>query len=261
MRKSPINTYSLKWSCGLHGLLLTCAAIAPLLLQSRPRPTPLVTEFIVVVDENLIEPASDTPSPAPTPDPTPPKPEPIPDPKPPEKLPDLKDVIPIEPPKKKPEPPKDPPKEPPKKPEPFKKGERVTRPADPKQQDFRTLKPVTQKALTQAEIKKLLDAGAKPGTRNQVPQDEASRCYTLITQALYNVWAQPGAGGGNPTAMLEIRLDSTGRIVSYDIRRSSGNAHFDQTVLKAAANCPPIRGLSQAFLKQYDRLNVEFKLQ
>ena len=257
MRKSPINTYSLKWSCGLHGLLLFSAAIVPLLPQYRPRTMPLVTEFTVVLEENLIEPTIVSPTPAPTPDP--PKVEPIPDPKPPEKLPDPKDVIPIEqkkPPEKKPEK-----KEPEKKPEPtpFKKGERVTR-TDPKQEDFSKLPPV-EKALTPAEIKKLLDAGAKPGPRNQVPPNEASRCFSLIKQALYDVWVQPGAGGGNPTAMLEIRLDATGHIASYRITRTSGNAHFDETILKAAANCPPIRGLSLSFLKQYERLTIEFMLE
>ena len=45
------------------------------------------------------------------------------------------------------------------------------------------------------------------------------------------------------------------------IRQSSGSAYFDQTVLKAAANAAPIRGLSLAFLKQYESLTVEFKLE
>ena len=257
MRKSPINTYSLKWSCGLHGLLLFSAAIVPLLPQYRPREIPLITEFTVVLKENLIEPAAVSPSPAPTPDPTPPKPEPIPEPKKPAALPEPKDVIPIEPPKKKEKP--DPPKPP--EPTPFQKGKRVELPPDKKQPDFSKLKPVTEKQLTKAEIEKLLRDGVKPGVRNQVPPNEASRCFSLIKQALYDAWAQPGAGGGNPVATLEIRLDSTGRIISYQITKTSGNPHFDQTVLKAAAACQPIRGLSLGFLKQYERLTVEFRLQ
>jgi len=262
MRKSPVNAYSLKWSCGLHGLLLFSAAIIPLLPHSRPREIQLITEFTVVLEENLIEPATVSPSPTPMPEPQRPKPEPMPEPKPPEKLPEPKDVIPIEPIKKpqekKPDPPKKP--EPPPKREFVRSTTRVERPVSNNQQDFTKLKPVTEKKLTPAEIRKLLDDGAKPGTRNQIPQDEISRCYSLIVQALYNAWAQPGSAGGNPVATLEIRFDSTGRIISYRITKSSGDAHYDQTVLKAAANCPPIRGLTQGFLKQYDKLTVEFKL-
>jgi TonB family protein len=89
-----------------------------------------------------------------------------------------------------------------------------------------------------------------------------SRCVLLVRRAMYEAWDQPGAGEtGSRPALLDIRLDSSGRVVSYRIRQSSGSAFFDQTVLKAAANVAPIRGLSVAFLKQYETLTVEFKLE
>ena len=261
MSRNPINSYSLKWSCSLHGLLLFSAALIPYLPQFRPREMPVVTEFTVVLEENLVEPVSSSQPPVQTPDPRPPEPVPRPDPKPPEALPEPKDAIDI-----KPKPPKEPPKEtpkepPPKKPE-FQKGKRVELPPDKKQPDFsKTYKRVTEPALSREEIKRLLNDGAKPGTRNQVPQDEASRCFSIIKGALYNAWDQPGSADAGRVARLEIRLDSTGRIVSYRISQSSGNAAFDQTVLKAAASCPPIRGLSVAFLKRYEVLIMEFKLE
>jgi len=259
MRKSPINTYSLKWSCGLHGFLLFSAAIVPLLPQYRPREI-LVTEFTVVLEENLIEPSPVSPSPTP-PAPTLLKTDPTPDPKPPEELPPIKDVIPIDQQKKK-----DTKKEldPPKPPEskPFKKGERVERTEVKPKEDFTNLQRVTEKQLTKAEIEKLLRDGAKSDVRNQVPPNEVSRCFSLIKQALYDAWAQPGSAGGTPTAVLEIRLNSAGKIIDYRITRTSGNAYFDKTVLKAAAVCcQPIRGLSASFLKQYETLTVTFELQ
>ena len=123
-------------------------------------------------------------------------------------------------------------------------------------------KPVTDKKLSRAEIEKALRDGARAGTRNSIPEDEISRCVLLVRRALYEAWVQPGAGDAGPRpALLDIRLDSTGRIVSYRIRQSSGSAYFDQTVLKAAANAQPIRGLSLAFLKHYEVLTVEFKLE
>jgi TonB family protein len=79
---------------------------------------------------------------------------------------------------------------------------------------------------------------------------------------MYEAWEQPGVGDAGPRpALLDIRLDGAGRVVSYRIRQSSGSAYFDQTVLKAAANVAPIRGLSLAFLRQYETLTVEFKLE
>lgn len=278
VKKGPVNSYSLKWSLSFHGALLALAVVLPLLPMFRKKELAIPLDFTVVLEENEVapnvppqpEPPPKTPEPPkPEPEPDPPKPVPIPDPvvkdpvvvkkvekpKPPEKKPDPP------PPKKKPEPPKPPEKKP------FVKGTRVeARPAQPSQ-DFTKLKPVTtapvtEKRLTKAEIAKALQDGAKPGTRNVLPEDEVSRCVMLVRRAMYEAWEQPGAGDAGPRpALLDIRLDSSGRVVSYRIRQSSGSAYFDQTVLKAAANVAPIRGLSLAFLKQYETLTVEFKLE
>jgi TonB family protein len=116
--------------------------------------------------------------------------------------------------------------------------------------------------LTRAEIEKALRDGARPGSRNVIPQDEIARCVTLVRRAMYEAWEQPGSGdAGSRPALLDIRLDQAGRVVSYRIRQSSGSPYFDQTVLKAAANAAPIRGLTPAFLKRYETLTVEFKLE
>lgn len=281
MKKGPVNSYSLKWSLSLHGTLLMLAVVLPLLPMFRKKELSIPLDFTVVLDENEVEPnvPPQPEPPAKTPEP-PTKSVPLPDPPKPLPLPDPpKDAVVIKktekpkPPEKKPEPPQpkppekkpDPPKPPEKKP--FVKGTRVeARPPQPTQ-DFTKLKPVTtapvtEKRLTKAEIAKALQDGAKPGTRNVLPEDEVSRCVMLVRRAMYEAWEQPGAGDAGPRpALLDIRLDSTGRVVSYRIRQSSGSAYFDQTVLKAAANVAPIRGLSLAFLKQYETLTVEFKLE
>ncbi|HHU16422.1 MAG: TonB C-terminal domain-containing protein [Kiritimatiellae bacterium] len=295
MKTGPVNSYSLKWSMVLHGLLLVTAVVVPLIPGCRPKELTIPVDFTVVLEENLVEPnvPDDVPEPEPTPDPPkpeplpdPPKPEPLPDPPKPQPLPDPpKDVVATEkkpdPPKKKPDPPKKQPekkptppkpKPPPKKQE-FQKGKRVEA-AKPKQPRFEDLykpydpskptstKPVTDKKLSRAEIEKALRAGARPGTRNIIPEDEIARCVLLVRRALYDAWSQPGSADAGPRpALLDIRLDGAGRIVSYRIRQSSGSAYFDQTVLKAAANAQPIRGLSSNFLKQYENLTVEFKLE
>lgn len=284
MNTGPVNSYSLKWSMALHGVLLFLAVVVPLLPSFRPKEVAIPLDFTVVLEENLVEPnvPPDTvkaeqvkpPDPEPEPEPAPLKPVPLPDPP--------KDAVVVE---KKKEPEKKKPPEPVKKPDPvkktepakkpeFKKGKRVEAPKKPQQPKFEELykpydpskpasvKPLTDKKLSRAEIEKALRDGARPGVRNEIPADEISRCVFLVKRAMYEAWEQPGAGDAGPRpALLDIRLDSSGRIVSYRIRQSSGSAFFDQTVLKAAANAAPIRGLSLAFLKQYESLTVEFKLE
>lgn len=280
MKKGPVNSYSLKWSCALHGLLLFLTVLAPLLPAFRPKEIAIPVDFTVVLEDNLVEPnvrpEPETPvRPSPEPSPEPEAPPPVPLPAPPkEAIPVEKKKEPEKKPEKKKEPEKKPEKPPEKKPEPFKKGKRVEAPKKPQQPKFEELykpfdptkpvstKPLTDKKLSRAEIERALLAGARPGTRNEIPQDEMSRCVLLVKRAMYEAWEQPGAGEAGPRpALLDIRLDSSGRVVSYRIRQSSGSAYFDQTVLKAAANAAPIRGLSLAFLKQYETLTVEFKLE
>jgi len=275
MRPGPVNTFSLKWSLALHGVLLAAVAFVPWVPGCRQKELIIPLDFTVVLDEHLAAPdVPESPEPI-TPDPPPPTPPP-PDPSPPKPLPPLPpDAVPIEP--KKPDPPPkkpevkkppEPPKPPPKKPEPpppkptFVRGTRVEAPK-PKQPDFdKIYKPVTDPKLSRKEIEDALRGGAKPGIRNSIPEDELSRCVVLVRRALFDAWVQPGRSDAGPRpALLDIRLDSSGRIVSYDIRQSSGSAFFDQTVRKAAANAQPIRGLTLAFLKQYETLTVEFKLE
>ncbi len=281
MKKGPVNAYSLKWSCALHGLLLLAALILPLLPFFRRQEITIPVDFTVVLEDNLTPP-NVPPEPAPkAPDKPVPQTEPAPNAPPPKPLPDPpKDAVVLEkkpePEKKKlPEKPKEPekktPPEKPKEPEkkPFVKGRRVEEPARPPQpkEDFTKLKPVTTKPVTDAamsreKIREMLEKGAKPGVRNTVPEDEMARCALLVKRAMYEAWEQPGVGDAGPRpTLLDIRLDLTGRVISYRIRQSSGSKYFDQTVLKAAANVMPIRGLSVAFLKQYETLTVEFKVE
>lgn len=260
----PINSFSLRWSCFLHGMILLCAIIIPLFPSFQKQPVEVV-EFTVVLDENLIPPAPQTDKRPPK---HPPKVDPEQDviePEPLKKLPDpIKDAVVLE---KKKEKEKEKLKVPPKlkdpeKPKEFKKGERVNKPIEKPKVDFTKLRPVTEKLLSPNEIAKALASGAKAGIRNQLPANEISLCVSLVRNALYEAWDQPGQGeAGSRPAKLYIRLDASGRISIYRISQSSGSAHFDTTVLKAAANCPSIRGLSVAFLKEHDELTIEFKLE
>jgi outer membrane biosynthesis protein TonB len=192
---SRIFTYS----AATHGLVLLLMVVMCTdgCLNRPPKEEIIPMEFIVVTEENAadvlaeepneeVEPEPDPLPTPPTPDPLPPEPKPDPLPTPPELPPEPTPIPPpkkVDPPKPKPpEPKKEKPKPPePKKekpkPKPIKIGKRVgpvtTGKKDPK-------KAATEKAMSAEEIAKLLGAGAKSGSRNQIPPNEASRNYGVI---------------------------------------------------------------------------------
>ncbi len=267
--KSPINKFSLRWSMVLHGFMLLVVIGFAIRHRFVKKKLPAPVEFTVVLPEEMPEPVEETPPAAE------PEIEPVrePDPVMPDSLPPIKEAVVAkkEPPKPKPKPkpPKPKPEPKPKKPDPpkktpFKRGKRVTQ--KPKT-DFTKLKRATvrtpsQKPMSRDDIQRALQAGARPGARNEIPDGEISRCISLVRRAMYDNWEEPGSAEAGPRpAQLTIRLDSAGRVVSYSIHKSSGSKYFDQSVLRAAANVRQIPGLSSGFLKQYETLTIEFILE
>lgn len=259
---SPLDKNSLRWSLIFHGFLLLVVVGFAVRHRFIRKKLPQPVEFTVVLPEDLPEPIEEHQ----------PEVEPVtePDPVMPENLPPIKKAVVAKkvPPKKKIPPKKKPKKKPnPPKKNPFKKGTRIVKKPPKPKLDFTKLKRATliapdDKPMSRAEIQKALQAGARPGARNSLPDSEVSRCISLVRRAMYDAWVQPGSAEAGPRpALLSIRLDSAGRLVSYQIQSSSGSRYFDQSVLKAAANVQQIRGLSSGFLKQYETLTIEFRIE
>ena len=226
-----------------------------------------IMDVTVVLHENLDKPPDDLkpddkPKPPPPPKPNPPKPKPVPP--------------------KPPEPPKADPKvdavekiaEPPKKPEkkPFKKGERVEnktppkQPAPPKQPEFKKGQrvtgngPRTEKKLSPEEIKRLLALGAREGTKNQVPDNELSLCYSLIRAKFYGVWDQPAWSPNLKRAVLDVQFDRSGRVIGYKLKQSSGDVQVDNSIKAAAARVRSVPGLTADFLQTHPIVPVAFEV-
>ncbi|MBO4288296.1 MAG: TonB C-terminal domain-containing protein [Kiritimatiellae bacterium] len=265
MRNDFIDSRSLILSAVLHALFIGGFASYELISRLFRKPPPPASEFTIVLPPPESVAAEPDPepetveTPAPVKDavsvekkPTTPKPQPKPQPKP----------------KPKPQPK---PKPKPTEKKPFQKGKRVEAPKVPEKPkvDFTKFKRVVtqpvkalEKPLSAKEIRDALNAGARPGARNQIPENEMARCVGLVRTALFESWdAPPETEHILQPPHLEIRLDRGGRIISYRLVRSSGNKYYDETVKKAALNTEPIRGLSIDFLKQYERLTIEFRLQ
>ena len=116
--------------------------------------------------------------------------------------------------------------------------------------------------LTPKEIEKLLAMGAKASDHTSIPGDNEI-CLLAIKNALYAAWVMPPAedNTGRP-AEIEIRLGSTGAVLSYRLISSSGNRNFDDSALAAAAAVPSFSNLSPEFLRAYNNIvTIEFQLE
>lgn len=258
--------------------LLVNAAIVVLLCSmsiggcSVPKEEIVPMEFLVVTEENAADTLAEEPNdareeePEPEPEPEPPKPEPLPPPPPVLPEPDpLPPPPPAEEPKAKPKPEK--PKEKPKAEKPkekpkwkpattIKTGKRIGPVTDGRKD--RT-KAATQKALSKEEIAKFLAAGAKSGNRNQIPSNEASRCYGVIAarfrEACTDYGLESSPTGKSP--VLTLRLGSGGAVRSVTLKTSSGDRTFDGQVLQAARTVRSVSGLSAAFLRDYPAVDIQ----
>ena len=59
----------------------------------------------------------------------------------------------------------------------------------------------------------------------------------MLHDRFYARWAQPIAllqEGGDLSALLEIKIDRSGRIIDVNLSRSSGNATMDGSIMTAA---------------------------
>lgn len=244
---------------------------------AQPKEEIIPMEFLVVTEENAADRLAEEPNEAREPEPEPPKPDPLPEPKeadPPPPPPPVPDPDPLPPPPKKeaPKPKTEKPEEkpaekkpdPPKpkwKPTPVKISKVRVGPVTTGKRDV--TKAATQKALSQAEIQRLLNAGAKSGNRNQVPPNEASRCYGVIARVFrekcnaYGLESSPT--GRDP--VLTVTFGSGGSIRNIAVKTSSGDSGYDRQVLQACRQVRRVDGLSSTFLASYKTVDIRLSVE
>lgn len=234
-------------------------------------------DLTVVVNENL-DGVENEPPPLQKPEPPPPPPKPEPPkpkakPKEPEKPKELEKIVTnivekVE--KKKEEPPKPEEKkvEKPKKPEPPKKTAKELREERKRRarESARVVnKKVTivvenapsgngrtsKKTLSDAEIRKLLNQGYRPGTTEQLATSEEQRCVSLIRMAFEAKWDKPAWTDTIKPMVLNCRFGAGGRLLSYNLQQSSGDRAADQSILVAAKRVVAVSGLSPKFIEKY----------
>ena len=232
-------------------------------------------DLTVVVNQNL-DGKENEPPPLKKVEPEPPKPKPQPKPKPkvkePEKPKELEKIVTNvvakvnkkaeekRPEKKKPEPPKKTAKE--------LREERMRKMRESAKQvnekvtiEVRTAKAsgdgrTARKTLSDAEVMRRLNEGYKPGTSEQIATSELQLGYSLIKQTFEEKWDKPPWTDTLKPMTIRVWFGGGGRIVKYNLERSSGDHKADQSILSAASRVGSIPALPAAFVDKFKRSGV-----
>ena len=229
-------------------------------------------DLTVVVNENLNG-KEDEPPPLKKPDPPPPKPKPQPQPKPkvkkPEKPKELEKIVTNivakvdKKEEKKPE--KKTEKKKPEKPKKSAKELREERMKKMRASAKQVNKKITievknspsgdgrtaKKTLSDAEIRRLLNSGYKPGRSEQLATSDAQLGFSLIKMAFEAKWDKPPWTDTLRPMTIRVWFGGGGRIVNYKLESSSGDAKADQSIKSAASRVGSVPGLPPAFIDKY----------
>lgn len=285
-----VSPFTLGVSVLVHVVFFTVLAMVAL-FRFHPKETVIPIDLTVVVNENL-DGVEDEPPPLDNPEPDPPKPE-IKQPDPPKveeipKLDSTQEAVEYvkEKPKpevKKPDPPKEEKK--PEKPKEEKKPEEKKKPEKPKETLEERMKRMREGAkevkikvkdvpsgngrtakqtMSQAEIQKLLNAGYKPGTSNQLAASDLQLGVSLIQMALNDKWdAMSPKVGADGTVFLSVKFATSGRMVDVRLAKSCGDPISDRAAMEVAKSVGIVRGLSKEFIDRFSRepLTIRYKVQ
>ncbi|MGN0844585.1 MAG: TonB family protein [Kiritimatiellia bacterium] len=115
--------------------------------------------------------------------------------------------------------------------------------------------------LTDDEIRKLMERGARPAETTSIPATENERCLVLIRDQLYNAWIRPDTSAiGQRAPVIEISIGAGGVIRDVRLQTSSGNPVLDQSVLSAARAVRSFRHLTDRFIRANPTVTVNFEL-
>jgi protein TonB len=256
--EAPLARQAWKVSVCAHVAVVLVLLLAPLVAKGCARPKEAEALMFVEFTVSVPPPAQEAPPEEPKPEEKVPEPEPEP---PPEPEPVIPEPVP-EPKKPEPEPKKEEAKKPPEKPKP-----KVIRQTNMVTRTFAANAPVAKdKPLSEAEIAKLLKAGAKLSDRTSVPSNaamvELGAYNNHVRDRLYAAWNQP-AGLQNLPGMscdAQITVEPGGKVSSYSVVRPSGNSLMDQSVRDALASVPSLKPLP-AGITTAQRITITFELQ
>jgi len=135
------------------------------------------------------------------------------------------------------------------------KGKTVTIKVDAPSGNGRTDK----KTLTDAEIRKLLNMGYKPGKSEQLAVGDEQLGYSLIKMAFEAKWDQPPWTDTMRPMTIRVWFGGGGRVIRHQLEASSGDARADQSIKSAASRVGSVPGLPAAFIDKYKSSGVPIR--
>jgi TonB family protein len=117
-----------------------------------------------------------------------------------------------------------------------------------------------RQTLSEAEIRRLLSQGYRPGTVTQLAASEEQRCLSLIKAAFYAKWQRPPWTDTLRKMHLEVSFGAGGRVMSARLVQSSGDQQADATVRQAAHLVRVVEGLSADFLRKHKTVTIRFEV-
>ena len=113
-----------------------------------------------------------------------------------------------------------------------------------------------RKTLSDAEVMRRLNEDYKPGTSEQIATSELQLGYSLIKQTFEEKWDKPPWTDTLKPMTIRVWFGGGGRIVKYNLERSSGDRKADQSILSAASRVGAIPALPAAFVDKFKRSGV-----
>lgn len=117
------------------------------------------------------------------------------------------------------------------------------------------------KPLSPEEFQRLMNQGYRIGARNQIANDETTRCVSLVAQAIRREWDKESFKWhpGLQALQIELQLGPGGRVQGFRIISGSGDGEVDRTARSALNRLKSIPGLSADFLRQFATLDVKME--
>lgn len=113
-----------------------------------------------------------------------------------------------------------------------------------------------KKTLSDAEIKKRLNEGYKPGRSTNIAASVEQFAYSLIKQTFEAKWDPPPWTDTLKPMVIRVWFGSGGRIIDSRIEKSSGDIRADQSLKVVASRVKAIPSLPEEFIKKYGRKGV-----
>ena len=117
----------------------------------------------------------------------------------------------------------------------------------------------SRKTLSDAEIMKLLNAGYRPGTSEQLAANEEQLGYSLIKAAFEAKWDKPPWTDTLRPMTIRVWFGGGGSVVRYKLEASSGDARADQSIKTAASRVGRVPALPAAFIDKYKSTGVPIR--